>query len=63
MKKTKKIFSHTSHSINNGADCVAEVLTLTGFVFGRHVDVVHIDDDIGLGSLAPIRLYAIIRNV
>lgn len=53
----------TSHSINNGKNCVVYARIPTGFDLGRHVVVVHIISDIGLGSLAPTRLYAITRNV
>jgi len=33
-KKQANEFVLTSHSINNGADCVVEALTPTGFVLG-----------------------------
>jgi hypothetical protein len=42
--------------MSNGINCVVYALTPIGFDRGRHVDVEHIDSDIGLGSLAPTRL-------
>jgi hypothetical protein len=49
--------------MSNGADCIAEALTPTGLVRGRHALVEHIDSEIGLGSLTPTRLKVITRNV
>lgn len=49
--------------MSNGTNGVEYDLRPTGFDLGRHVDVEHIDSDIALGSLAPIRLKAITRNV
>jgi hypothetical protein len=64
FKQIKEFFHFlTSHSISNGTNCVVYALTPTGFDRGRHVVVEHMDSDIGLGSLAPTRLYAITRNV